>query len=239
MSTVLLTHAQQYTGPGIVSVLQAKGYQLFCHDASFIDAEARTAFTEETGAYALSAQSPDDIVDELQAHPKIQRFVLNNVYPNIPTPIEDLNMETLEAAFHALMLFPFRLAQLVLPELKKLGGGHIAVITSARQLQPEPGYALATSIRAGATAFATALAREAAPHNIQVNAIQPNYLYSELYYPKAKYIDDPAGRESIKQVVPMGRLGTPEEFGELLEFYISGRSPFTTGQVINFTGGWP
>jgi NAD(P)-dependent dehydrogenase (short-subunit alcohol dehydrogenase family) len=37
----------------------------------------------------------------------------------------------------------------------------------------------------------------------------------------------------------MGRLGDPEEAGELVAFLVSGRSTFTTGQVINFTGGWP
>jgi len=37
----------------------------------------------------------------------------------------------------------------------------------------------------------------------------------------------------------MGRLGTPEEIGELVAFLVSGRSAFVTGQVIDFTGGWP
>jgi NAD(P)-dependent dehydrogenase (short-subunit alcohol dehydrogenase family) len=83
------------------------------------------------------------------------------------------------------------------------------------------------------------VAREAAPFGIQVNAIQPNYLYSEMYYPRSKFIDNPEGREKIASIVPAGRLGDPDEFGHLVEFYISGRSPFTTGQVINFTGGWP
>lgn len=68
--------------------------------------------------------------------------------------------------------------------------------------------------------------------------MQPNYLYSEMYYPRARFIDDPAGAEVIRQTVPTGRLGTPEEFGELVAFLLSGKSTFTTGQVINFTGGW-
>ncbi|HRF13443.1 MAG: SDR family oxidoreductase [Candidatus Accumulibacter phosphatis] len=37
----------------------------------------------------------------------------------------------------------------------------------------------------------------------------------------------------------MGRLGEPQEIGELIAFLASGRSPFATGQVVNFTGGWP
>ncbi len=77
------------------------------------------------------------------------------------------------------------------------------------------------------------------PFGIQVNAIKPNYLYSELYYPKARFIDDAKGRDEIAKTVPAGRLGDPEEFGELVAFYISGKSAFTMGQAINFTGGWP
>jgi NAD(P)-dependent dehydrogenase (short-subunit alcohol dehydrogenase family) len=42
----------------------------------------------------------------------------------------------------------------------------------------------------------------------------------------------------IAGIVPMGRLGTPEEIGELVDFPASGRSQFVTGQVIHFTGGW-
>ena len=128
---------------------------------------------------------------------------------------------------------------MILPELNRAKSGAIVFITSARQRQPEPGFAVATSVRAGTTALAMAVAREAAPFGIQVNAIQPNYLYSEMYYPKARFIDDPSGREKIARIVPAGRLGQPEEFRELVAFYISGRSSFTTGQVIHFTGGWP
>jgi 3-oxoacyl-[acyl-carrier protein] reductase len=41
------------------------------------------------------------------------------------------------------------------------------------------------------------------------------------------------------QTVPFGRLGEPEEVGALIALLASGKSPFTTGQVIYFTGGWP
>jgi len=83
------------------------------------------------------------------------------------------------------------------------------------------------------------LARETAPCGIQVNVVEPNYLYSEAYYPKARFIDDPSGRAEIAARVPLGRLGNPEEVGELIAFLVSGRSPFVTGEVVGFTGGWP
>ncbi|HMV20831.1 MAG TPA: SDR family oxidoreductase [Rhodocyclaceae bacterium] len=44
---------------------------------------------------------------------------------------------------------------------------------------------------------------------------------------------------AIAAKVPLGRLGKPEEVGELIAFLASGRASFVTGQVIDFTGGWP
>jgi NAD(P)-dependent dehydrogenase (short-subunit alcohol dehydrogenase family) len=188
---------------------------------------------------AIASQSPEDIVSEISELGSIKKLVFNDAHPNNPKSFEEIDIKELRAAQEALVEFPFLLCQLILPKLQKEKEGSIAFVTSARQLQPEPGFAVATSVRAEATALAMSVAREAAPYGIQVNAIQPNYLYSEMYYPRAKFIDDPEGREKIANIVPAGRLGDPDEFGELVEFYISGRSPFTTGQVINFTGGWP
>jgi 3-oxoacyl-[acyl-carrier protein] reductase len=60
-----------------------------------------------------------------------------------------------------------------------------------------------------------------------------------MYYPRARFIDDADGRATIAQIVPFRRLGEPREAGELIAFLASGKSAFTTGQVVYFTGGWP
>ncbi len=239
--SVLMTNVCQYTGPGSVPVLLRDHQVLYCHDGSFVDPAVAQRFeAEHPGAVALSAQTPQALSDELQARGiAVETVIHNDVYPNTPLPIEDIPLEMLQASFDALLLFPARLTQLLLPAMKTAGRGRFVFVTSARYLQPEPGFAVATSIRAAATAFAQALAREAAPFGIQVNVVAPNYLYSEAYYPRARFIDDPEGRAQIAAKVPLGRLGTPEEIGELVGFLASGRAPFVTGQVIDFTGGWP
>ena len=144
-----------------------------------------------------------------------------------------------QESISALLLFPVELSQRLLPAMKATQRGRFVFVTSARYLQPEVGFAVATTVRAATTAFARSLAREAAAHGIQVNVVAPNYLYSEAYYPRARFIDDPAGKAEIAGKVPMGRLGEPEEIGELIGFLASGKSQFVTGQVIDFTGGWP
>ncbi len=238
---VLLTHACRYAGPGIVPVLLRDGRTLLCHDGSFADAAAARRFeSEHAGAVALAAQSPAAIAEELRARGASPESVVHNdVHPNTPRPIGEIPVAELQASFDALLLFPFELTQRLLPAMKERHGGRFVFVTSARYRQPEPGYSVATTIRSATTAFALALAREAAPHGIQVNVVAPNYLHSEAYYPRARFVDDPAGRAEIAAKVPLGRLGAPEEIGELVGFLVSGRSPFVTGQVIDFTGGWP
>ncbi len=241
MTHVLMTNVTQYVGPGALPVLLREGMHVLCHDASFADPEIARAFEDENpNTVALRAQTPESISAELQQHGvDVDAFVSNDVFPNTPRPIEDVSIDTLRDSFEALLLFPFRLTQLLLPVMKRERKGRFVFITSARYLQPEVGFSVATSIREGTTAFALALAKEAAPFGIQVNVMAPNYLYSEAYYPRARFVDDPKGRELIAAIVPMGRLGEPEEAGELVAFLASGRAQFMTGQVINFTGGWP
>ncbi|MGB7629467.1 MAG: SDR family oxidoreductase [Candidatus Deferrimicrobium sp.] len=189
---------------------------------------------------ALRGQTPDAFAKELKERGlAINAFVSNDVFPNTPLPIEEVSLDTLRQSVEALLIFPYHLTQLLLPPMKLAYQGTFVFVTSARYLQPEPGFSVATSVRAGTTAFALALAKEAATFGIQVNVVAPNYLYSEAYYPRARFIDDPVGRQEIAGKVPMGRLGEPREIGELIAFLVSGRTPFTTGQVINFTGGWP
>lgn len=241
MRTVLVTHATQYAGPGAVSTLVRLGWRVIAHDISFGLAGAREDYAAaHAGVLCLAAQQPAALADEICARGwTLDAVVSNDVYPNTPQPVEAIDPVEALRSFEALFLFPMQLAQCLLPSMRARRSGSFVFVTSARALRPEPGYALATSVRAAATTFATALAREVAADGIQVNVVAPNYLYSEMYYPRARFIDDPAGRATVAGLVPMGRLGAPEEVGELIAFLASGRAGFVTGQVIPFTGGWP
>jgi NAD(P)-dependent dehydrogenase (short-subunit alcohol dehydrogenase family) len=241
MRTVLVTNVTQYAGPGAVAALVLQDARVVGHDASFLEPAAREAYREaHPGVECLAGQEPGALVAELEVRGlNIDAVVSNDVHPITPQAIGEIDPAILRNTFEAVFMFPVQLAQLLLPGMKARGGGSFVFVTSARALRPEPGFAVPTSIRAGATTFALALAREAASSGIQVNVIAPNYLYSEMYYPRDRFVDDPKGREHIASIVPMGRLGSPEEIGELVAFFASGRSRFVTGQVIYFTGGWP
>jgi 3-oxoacyl-[acyl-carrier protein] reductase len=241
MRTVLITNVAQYTGPGAVGALLQQHARVVCHDRTFHDRAIRNAFRDQhPGSECLESVDPISLVEELKARDlQVDAVVSNDVYPITRAPVGEIDLEDLKKTFESVLMFPVQLTQLLLPEMKTRRSGSFVFVTSARPLRPELGFAVPTSIRAGATAFALALSREVATFGIQVNVVAPNYLYSEMYYPRARFIDDPQGRAQIAATVPMGRLGTQEEVGELIAFLASGRSGFVTGQVVYFTGGWP
>ncbi|HEU4660828.1 MAG TPA: SDR family oxidoreductase [Pseudolabrys sp.] len=241
MSLVLLTNPTEYVGPGALEVLLAQGHTVLCTDKTFADPEARIRWEgARNRCHALAAQSAPEMLSEIMERWTLpDGIVCNDAFPNHPKEIGCITDSEFIETFEAVVLAPIRIAQTFLPAMKNRRTGSFVFVTSARELRPEPGYAVPTTVRAAATTFMKALAKEVAPYGIQANSVAPNYLYSEMYYPRAKFVDDPAGRDLISRTVPFGRLGQPEEIGELIAFFACGRSPFITGQVVYFTGGWP
>lgn len=238
--SIVLTNATAFSGPGFLEIYDGSLGKLYCHDSLFADSEKRDRFEEEhKNCIALSGQSPTEICSELESlRVTVTKLINNDVHPNFPKPIEEISVDEYRMSIESLFLFPIELTGLLLPRMKQSSGASIVFVTSARYLNPEEGFTVATSVRQATSAYAVTLAKEVASSNIQVNVVAPNYLYSEAYYPKAVFKDSDEGREKIRKVVPMGRLGEPREIGELIHFLISDKSRFVTGQIINFTGGW-
>ena len=80
---------------------------------------------------ALRGQTPDAITEELRERGfTIEAVVSNDVFPNTPLPIEDVSLETLRQSVEALLIFPYRLTQLLLPPMKLAHRGTFVFITS-------------------------------------------------------------------------------------------------------------
>ncbi len=188
MRNGLVTNVTQYAGPGVAETLVEQGARVICHDAAFIDSGARDAFPAgRHGIECLAAQDPEAIAAELGACGiELDAVVSNDVHPTTPQPIGEIEPANLRNTFEAVFMFPVQLAQRLLPGMKARGAGSFVFITSARALRPEQGHAVPTSIRAATTTFALAMAREVASAGIQVNVVAPNYLHSEMYYPRAR-----------------------------------------------------
>jgi NAD(P)-dependent dehydrogenase (short-subunit alcohol dehydrogenase family) len=242
MRVALVTHALQFAGPPAVEALTKEGFHVFATDAAFEDPAARAAFEAQhpQGVALAASKQPNPLLQAiLSARGRLDVLISNDVHPVVHAPIEEVTEAQRVATFEALVYAPFRLLQAAVPIFKRQGQGRIVMITSCRTALPQPGGALPDMARAAANALVRSLAIELAPHGIPVNAIAPNFLYSESYYPRARFIDDAEGQAYIARTVPAGRLGQPAELGELVRYLAVGAGSFHTGSVIDFAGGWP
>ena len=239
--TALITNALEFAGPPAVAALHKSGFQIIAHDVAFADPTTRDRYqSANPDVTVLTAQVPAEIVESAWALTKrLDVLVSNDAYPPIHGPIADADIDDLRATLDHLVVFPFALAKAAIPKLIAQPSARVVMITSNRTRLPLPGGAIPDAARAALNALVKSLSLELAPHGIPVNAIAPNYLYSETYFPRAQFVDGATGRAYIQEVVPAGRLGRPEEIGELIHYLSTMLGSFLTGSIIDFSGGWP
>jgi 3-oxoacyl-[acyl-carrier protein] reductase len=146
----------------------------------------------------------------------------------------EITDEQLESAFELLLQPAVRLVRLALPHLRSSDAGRIVFITSATVKEPSPHLALSNALRPGLTGWAKTLSRELGPEGITVNCVAPGRIdtprMTELYGAGGP----PA--EELAQI-PLGRMGSPREFGDVVCFIASGRAAYITGTTVLVDGG--
>lgn len=214
------------------------------------DAEAVAAAVKDIGGNTLGipvdlgkSDERQRLVAETQAKfGAIEIALMNTGGP--PTGIfESLSVEQWQGAFHGLVEPVVHLAQLILPGMVEKKWGRILAVTSFVARQPADLMSLSNSLRSAVNGVAKTLANEYGAHNITVNSILPGYILTDRMRKVAKSQAEAKGLpadmafETIAANIPLGRLGNPEEFGDLAAFLLSDRASYITGQAITIDGG--
>ena len=110
--------------------------------------------------------------------------------------------------------------------------GKIINISSVVGIIGNPGQANYVASKAGVIGFTKATAKEFASRNINVNAVAPGFISTEM----TGALNDKQ-KEAILSVVPIKRMGTPEDIAGVVTFLASPESDYMTGQVISVDGG--
>ena len=148
-----------------------------------------------------------------------------------------------QKAFDQNLMSLVRLVNAAVPELKKAGGGRILTIASSSIKQPSPGLVLSNAFRTGVYGLVKTLARELGPAGILLNVVAPGRIQTERIEELDNAMATRRGvdlqqvkKESVASI-PLGRLGTPEEFANLLVFLASDAGRYISGQAIIVDGG--
>ena len=120
-------------------------------------------------------------------------------------------------------------ARAVLPVMKEQRWGRLIAISSVAVLQPVDGLILSNAARSAVRGLVKSLSNEYAPFNVLVNNVCPGYTATDRLlkldvHPEAQ--------------IPLGRVGTPQEFANLVVFLASERASYITGVSIPVDGGW-
>jgi 3-oxoacyl-[acyl-carrier protein] reductase len=150
-----------------------------------------------------------------------------------PGPAVGMTAGDLEEAVELLFTPAVRLVTLCLPHLEQSAGGRILLFTSVAAREPSTHLALSNSVRPGVTGWAKSLSRELGPKGITVNCVAPGRI--ETARLAELYPDGPT--EADLQAIPVGRWGTPQEFGDVACFLASDRARYVTGTTVVVDGG--
>lgn len=155
----------------------------------------------------------------------------------------DFNDEQWTNAFELNLLSAVRLIRGAAPLMQKQKWGRIANIVSLTVKQPADNLLLSNSIRGAIVGLAKSISKDLARDNVLINNVAP-------YYVSTKRIDylmeqaatrlgttKDAAVQNIIREIPVGRLGTPEEFGDIVAFLCSDKNGYITGSTIQFDGG--
>ncbi|MEM7385687.1 MAG: SDR family oxidoreductase [Verrucomicrobiota bacterium] len=160
--------------------------------------------------------------------------ILNNVGLVNPAPLEDIQLDDLDAVLDLNLRVAVQTSQMALPHMRAQKWGRIVNISSLVTVgvPHRSSYAAAKS---GLISFTRSWALELAPYGITVNAIAPGPVETELFN-----TNNPPGSESRQRYIdniPLGRTGKPSELGAVNAFFFSEEAGFVTGQTLYVDGG--
>jgi 3-oxoacyl-[acyl-carrier protein] reductase len=143
--------------------------------------------------------------------------------------------EEWEEAYRSLVLAPRTLADAVLPGMRERGWGRIVNVGSSSVREPIPHLTLSNANRMAAVGFFKTLASEVAADGITVNTVATGRFATDRL--ASNWGSWEEMERGAAEGVPAGRLGEPEEYGDLVAFICSERAAYLTGTVIPLDGG--
>lgn len=170
-------------------------------------------------------------------------ILVNNSGGPPPSGVSGVKPEVWEQQFNAMVLSIFRITDMVVPEMRSRKWGRILNVASTSVIEPIPIIGVSNTLRSAIVGWAKTLAGEVARDGITVNTLLPGSIATDRAMQLRR---NEAARRNVPiedvirrgdEAVPVGRMGTPEEFGAVAAFLASPLAAYVTGSLIRIDGG--
>ncbi|PWK66090.1 3alpha(or 20beta)-hydroxysteroid dehydrogenase [Streptomyces sp. CG 926] len=230
---VVITGAGRGQGAAEARLCAAAGARVLVTDVREDEGRAVAAELGDQGLYvrhdvADPASWATVVKEAVRAFGTVSALV-NNAALWRTAHVERQRLEDFEALLRVNLLGPFLGIQAVAPVLRAAGGGSIVNISSTAGLVGIPGHAAYGSTKFGLRGLTRSAALDLARDRIRVNSVHPGAIDTPMV------AEAVAGRDWSH--VPLGRMGRPEEVGELVLFLCSDASSYVTGGEFTVDGG--
>ena len=247
---VLVTAASKGIGLGVARVCASHGAKLAICSRSRANLKTATKHIEETGAEVLSINADISaktdslkVVRETLAAFDGLDVLVHNAGPPRSGSIMDLKDSDWNHAISMLLLSPIWFTKAVLPTMLRKKHGRLIYLTSVSLKEPIPNLMLSNTVRIGVAGLVKSLATEFGQSGVTANGVMPGYIDTDRVNGLARAQAKETGKQ-FRQIlreyageVPVRRLGTPEEVGQVVAFLASDAADYINGSMITVDGG--
>ncbi len=235
----LVTGAAQGIGKAIALLLARNGADIVVSDVNLEKAEETAKEIQTLGRKAIAIKVDVAHLDQVErvVETIMQQFgqidiLVNNAGIARDKLILRMTEEEWDAVININLKGTFNCTKAVVRHMSKQRHGKIVSIASVVGEMGNAGQGNYAASKAGIIGFTKTIAREFAGRGINVNAIAPGYIET----PMTDVLPEKVKGE-LKRLIPMERLGKPEDVAEAVLFLVSEASSYITGQVLNVNGG--
>ncbi|MEP3279400.1 MAG: SDR family oxidoreductase [Stappiaceae bacterium] len=239
--TALITGASSGIGYAIAEVFADAGATIIAQGRSrerldnLAGALAHTgcSFTAITGDLASNEGTAEVAAHALRSHPQID-ILVNSAGVALTGPVVEYDISDWNQTLNVNLTAPFILSKALLPGMMARRLGKIINISSQTGVIALQDHAAYATSKGGLNALTKSLMTEAAPHNVQVNAICPTVVLTEM---GKELWSAPEKKDPFIARTPLGRFGEPVEIADMALYLASPASDLVNGAIMMIEGG--
>lgn len=231
--TAVVTGAGQGIGRAIVERLVTDGYDVLALDV--VEGplnEVREALGVRT---AIVDVSDSEAVAAVAAQAPNCRVLVNNAAIQRYQDLLKTTPGEMRAILDVNVIGPVLMAQALVPVMAALGGGVVINLSSITSRAHAAGTSLYPASKAAVNQITQAMAVEFAPLGVRCNAVGPGTVLTEG---TAGHYGDESAQAAIAGVLPVGRMGRPQDIANAVSFLCSEQASWITGQTLFVDGGF-